>query len=141
MMLSASLAWPGNEPLLIGRPDPVFLDRGLERDLLVLGIDAADGGCWRRFEAVDFPGRRVLAAGFFGLRISPSTQCNSRRPRAAGVSGTALTGWGEPARRLVWKIVFCGTHLDTAGCHILTAARGRAQIMMVPRRAMMRSHS
>jgi hypothetical protein len=39
-----TLPRPSNEPLLIGPPDPVLLDRGGKRALLVLGIDEADEG-------------------------------------------------------------------------------------------------
>jgi len=140
MMLSASLAWPVNEPLLIGRPDPMFLG-GLECALLVLGIEAADGGCWRRFEAVDFPGRRVLAAGFFGLRISPSTQCNSRRaPRGwSERDGPNRLGRTRQAASLEDSFLWHQPRYDRLS-HTDDRSR-RAQIMMVPRRAMMRSHS
>jgi hypothetical protein len=56
---------------------------------------------------------------------------NTMQQRAARAAWSERDGpnrpaGGEPARRLAWKIVFCGTHLDTTGCHILTAARGWA---------------
>jgi hypothetical protein len=37
-------ARPGNEPLLIGRPDVVLLDRERKRGFLIISIDEADEG-------------------------------------------------------------------------------------------------